>query len=555
MSAKSSRRALLKLALGAGQLALLDKVGLNPLRVGAARADGARVPTKVMTIMVTGGWQPWYFFNPLKLSEVETFLPKPRMSVPLQEPMYCVRSQVEKNLDGTQAVDGASPGAARPLRVPRLWDEANLAATGKDLRQAHPATGLITCPFGYSWAHAPWRLWENAVVVHGIDQGTPAHAAGRIAALCGYAGQAFKDPGIHAVVANAMLDRFPDRPLPAVAIGETLASSRGSLRAEADSIGVRDVSDLATYLSEQNTNAWGGLRGTAAHPELGRLPKPQLTFDGADAGVSPTHPIDDFALAELRRMRGKTNASTDAFLQRLYDGYVSTSKTLAADVVSKVASQVAFEHVSPVPWGFGGEYFGFSSAGSNKAGFGGTEDFALALKLLKADVTSAIAMSLRVPIPAGGGYFDTHGGEDFNWTWQFLVMEMIGRFVAELKQTPASTGGGTMLDETLIMVVSDFSRTWPINGISDHWPITSVVYIGGGILSGNRMIGAYDVSSRPPTSDGFEGVAIDLKDEKGDTQHRAPRAHDTVFSAYRLLGIDRFMSDGPGEIIGLRAGT
>ena len=100
MSAKSSRRALLKLAVGAGQLALLEKMGLNPLSLRGARADTGRAPTKVMTIMVTGGWQPWYFFNPLKLSEVETFLPRPRISVPLQEPMYCVRSQVAKNLDG-----------------------------------------------------------------------------------------------------------------------------------------------------------------------------------------------------------------------------------------------------------------------------------------------------------------------------------------------------------------------------------------------------------------------------------------------------------------------
>ena len=199
--------------------------------------------------------------------------------------------------------------------------------------------------------------------------------------------------------------------------------------------------------------------------------------------------------------------------------------------------------------------FGFSSGGSNKGGFSGTEDFALALKLLEADVTSAIAMSLRVPIAAGGGYFDTHGGEDFNWTWQFLVMEMIGRFVAELKQTPASSGGGTLLDETLIMVVSDFSRTWPLQGISDHWPVTSVVYIGGEAIAGNRMIGAYNVDGRPVNSDGFEGVPIALKDEKGDPQVRSPRSHDTVYSTYRLFDIDRFMSDGPGEIIGLRAGT
>lgn len=550
MTSKLSRRKLLALGLGAGQLALLDKFG-----VGVAHASGAPGPTKLLTIMVTGGWQPWFFFNPLKLTDVERFLPRPRVSTIVQEPLYCVRSQLEKNLDGTAAVDPATPGEVRPLRVPRLWDEEGLTMTGVDRRRAHPATGLLTSPFGYAWANPAWRLWENAVVVHGIDQGTPAHLAGRIAALCGYAGQDFAQPGIHAVVAHAMMQRFPDRPLPSVTLGSTLASNRKDLPAEVGATGISSVNDLSAYLSERSNEAWNGLRATTAAPQRGRQTKPQQSFAGTPLPASPTHPIDDFALAELRRMRGHTNAATDDLLQRLYDGYLSVSKTLAADVVSTISATPGFEH-TPVPtWAPSGLRFGIQSAGSLRNGFAGTEDFELALKLLKSDTTTAVGMALNVPIPAGGGFFDTHGGEDYNWPWQSIVMEMIGRFVAELKATPMASGTGTLLDDTLVMVVSDFSRTWPLQGISDHWPITSTVYISGRGLAGNRQIGNYDVATKPPNSDGFEGVKIAMKDERGDTQVRSPRAHDAIFTAYHLFGIDRFMPDGPGDIIGVRAGT
>lgn len=544
-----SRRKLLALGVGAGQLALLDRFG-----VSTAHASTAHRPTKLLTIMVTGGWQPWFFFNPLKLTDVERFLPRPKVSSITQEPMYCVRGQLERNLDGSAAVDPQNPGDARPLRVPRLWDDAGLLANGVDARRAHPLTGLTTSPFGYAWAHPGWRLWENAVVVHGIDQGTPAHQAGRIAALCGYAGQDFAAPGIHAVVANEMLRRFPERPLPAVTLGSTMSSSRKGLPAEVDATGITTIGDLSAYLSERSSEAWNGLRATTAAPDRGRQVKPQLSLSGQMLGNAPTHPIDDFALAEMRRMHGKTNAATDGLLQKLYDGYLTVSKTLAADVVNAISATPGFEHTQPASWAPSGMRFGIQSAGSLRNGFSGTEDFELALKLLKSNTTTSIAMSLRVPIPAGGGYFDTHGGEEFNWTWQSMTMEMIGRFVAELKATPAGAGN-TLLDDTLIMVVSDFSRTWPINGISDHWPITSVVYISGKALSGNRQIGNYDTASRPPNSDGFEGVPIAMKDEKGDTQTRAPRAHDSIYTAFHLFGIDRFMPDGPGDIIGVRAGT
>ncbi len=552
MTSRLSRRRLLSLGLGAAQVALLDRYNL--LRPGVARANGGTGPTKLLTIMVTGGWQPWYFFNPLRLGDVERLLPTPRVSAIVQEPLYCNRAQVSKNLDGTEAVDPMSPGAVRPLRVPRLWDEEGLAATGTDRRVAHPLSGLVTCPFGYAWAAPDWRLWENAVVVHGIDQGTPAHLAGRIAAYCGYAGQDFVAPGIHAVVANEMLRRFPDRPLPSVTLGSTLSSSRRGLPAEVDATSIRDVNDLSAYLSENSNAAWNGLRGTAATPARGRQAKPQLDFAGRPLGPVATHPIDDFALAELRRMQGKTNGPTDALLEKLYDGYLTVSKTLASDVVSVISNTPGFEHSPVATWAPDGIRFGFRSGGSLRSGFSGTEDFELALKLLKSNTTTSVAMSLRAPIPVGGGYFDTHGGEEYNWPWQALVMEEIGRFIAELKLTPQA-GGGSLLDDTLVMVVSDFSRTWPLQGISDHWPVTSVVYISGNAIAGNRQLGAYDVDAKAPNSDGFEGVAIPLRDENGDTQVRAPRAHDAVYSAYHLFGINRFMPDGPGEFIGLRAGT
>src|SRR5262249_22172322 len=126
----------------------------------------------------------------------------------------------------------------------------------------------------------------------------------------------------------------------------------------------------------------------------------------------------------------------------------------------------------------------------------------------------------------------------------------------ELKSTPApGLPGKSLLDDTLVIVVSEFGRTWAAKGGSgyslgdDHHPFTSIVYAGGNV-AGNRQVGGYEVPS------GL-GVPVDIVEENGQASQRVPRAADGITTALRVLGLDFhdfFIPGGYGEVTGIRRG-
>lgn len=535
----TSRRTLLKLALGATQLGLIEGLGI----LGSRRAwadNVTRRPTKLLTLYVPGGWVPQFVFSPVRLDEVDSRLTPMTLAIGGGEPASYLRRHVEKNLDGTPA--GDTPWAFRPLRMPRQWDETELAAGRKD-RRLTDAFGSRTSPHGWSWVH--YELWKNASVVHGVDQGTASHEGGIISTLCGIAGAEFASPAIHALVANAMLTRFPDRALPYVGLGGPLGPSL-KLGAKSAAIVMSSASSAQTLLSERGSQ-WTGLKT--------RTLKHQVAFDGSAAPDLATTPLEDFLLARTRRIHAKTNATTDGFYQQLYDGYVNYSQTLARDVVTLLEKTPGFEHInqpgSLFPhWSTNG-FLGYSLGSSIDTNCGGLlTSMDLALKLLKSNLTSAI--SLRVD---NGYYFDSHSDtENAHYPQLRAMLDVIGRFLGEMKNTPA-TGGGSLLDDTVVMICSEFGRTWNRGPGTDHWPTTSVVFAGGGSsgagwLQNNRMIGGFDVAGTTPS---FGGQPIDLIDEHGQPMNRPPQSRDVVFSALDMMGIKVFLQGGPGRIVGLGA--
>ena len=72
-----------------------------------------------------------------------------------------------------------------------------------------------------------------------------------------------------------------------------------------------------------------------------------------------------------------------------------------------------------------------------------------------------------------------------------------------LSTTPGSAAGTMLIDETVVVVVSEMSRTPKLNatGGKDHWPVTSALVMGAGV-AGGRVIGA--------SNDTLEGATIDL---------------------------------------------
>lgn len=114
---------------------------------------------------------------------------------------------------------------------------------------------------------------------------------------------------------------------------------------------------------------------------------------------------------------------------------------------------------------------------------GQIDAFALSLKLLKNNLVTCLNL--------GVGGFDTHANQERQLQPTLENFDyLLATFVAELK-------AANQLDNTLIVVYSDFGRTPKVNSSSgrDHWPIGGALMIGGGI-SGGRFVGKTDDNLR-----------------------------------------------------------
>ncbi|MBL8618242.1 MAG: DUF1501 domain-containing protein [Deltaproteobacteria bacterium] len=99
----------------------------------------------------------------------------------------------------------------------------------------------------------------------------------------------------------------------------------------------------------------------------------------------------------------------------------------------------------------------------------------------------------RVASVAHPALWDSHSENDVyqNVLWE----ETIGSLGVLLDELAAMAGpaGGSLLDETVVVLMSEMGRTPRLNSDrgKDHWPYTSALVIGGG-LPGGRVLGAYD---------------------------------------------------------------
>ena len=532
---KVTRRELLKLGLGAAQMALLGGFGLSPRRA-RADASGGR-PNKLLTIYMAGGWMPAYFFCPMDDATIRTYIPPAGAAQAYRnEPLFYDPEHVI-NLDGSGAAPDAEDARFQRLRVARRWDEEALSQGQGDRRQG-------TAPHGWAWKY--YRLYEDTCVVHGIDQGTAAHESGKISAMCGAAGSRYRAPAMHAVVANALYDAYSSsRPLGSVSLGLAPVPDALGLPARAAPVSIQGLETLAYTLSERPDQAWEGLRGTRAE-------QPRVAYDGQ---VLPStlaaNPMDDYVMRRIRRLRGTTNRGTDLFYEAMHEMVATVSSQLAQDVVTTLEMTPAWEMLEhpywiPSNW----SPFGADLGGGVTSDSGGTwrDSFDLTLKLLKSDLCSAISLDCR---GLGNYYFDSHGnGHPIQFLQVRATLDVVGRLLGEMKSTPTS-GGRSLLDDTQVVIFSEFARTWPGSGNCDHWPITSVAFVGG-CARGNRMIGNYDFTNLSPTVNGPNGASIDLIDEGGDPTVRAPRSADVAHTVYHLMGIeDFFIPGGSAEIVGV----
>ncbi|MCK6521135.1 DUF1501 domain-containing protein [Myxococcota bacterium] len=133
------------------------------------------------------------------------------------------------------------------------------------------------------------------------------------------------------------------------------------------------------------------------------------------------------------------------------------------------------------------------------------ERVALGLTLLQLDLCGALM--IEAPLPERSRW-DSHQGNDLNQTDCFeRGFGALNELVQALHDTPDAEGG-TLLDSTLVLAMSEMGRTPLMNqtGGKDHWPTTSLVMIGGGV-SGGRTLGATTETLGPALIDLGTGEA------------------------------------------------
>ena len=126
-------------------------------------------------------------------------------------------------------------------------------------------------------------------------------------------------------------------------------------------------------------------------------------------------------------------------------------------------------------------------------------------KLSVAVEALSTGLSRSVSIAAPDPYFrwDTHSDNDAQQSplWETLFSGLLS--LVEMLQAAPGSAGGTLYDEVVVVVLSEMGRTPLLNGSNgkDHWPYTSALLFGSGIV-GDRQVGGMDEL--------FQGRPVDL---------------------------------------------
>lgn len=122
-------------------------------------------------------------------------------------------------------------------------------------------------------------------------------------------------------------------------------------------------------------------------------------------------------------------------------------------------------------------------------GAGGLAAMAPALDCLERGYARSVIMSHGGQFNVG---WDTHSDiESQTANYEVLFGDLMD--LLEDLQLRSGTNGGSLADETTVVVISEMGRSPQLNatGGKDHWTFTSAMFIGAGVMGG-RSIGGYD---------------------------------------------------------------
>ena len=160
----------------------------------------------------------------------------------------------------------------------------------------------------------------------------------------------------------------------------------------------------------------------------------------------------------------------------------------------------------------------FSTGGSQKF----PDQASQAAEALHSGLSRAVQLSI-------GSGFDTHDDND----QQSDLFEEVFDGMLSLMETLEATEGenGSLLDETVIVVMSEMGRTPLLNSANgkDHWPVTSAMVLGAGV-KGEAVVGA--------TDDVMLAMDIDMNTGAPSSQGEAFYPENLLAGLLELVGVD-----------------
>ncbi len=166
-----------------------------------------------------------------------------------------------------------------------------------------------------------------------------------------------------------------------------------------------------------------------------------------------------------------------------------------------------------------------------RAGFGArgrnlslTNQVDLAIDALSTDISQAVMINTRLA-------WDTHDNNTDQQAMHETTFAGMTRLLDGLAAKPGRTAGSTMLDDTVVVCFSEFSRTPKINSAQgkDHWPVTSAVVVGAGV-KGGRAYGA--------STDGLEAAKVDFATGAVSASGLTMMSNHFVGGVLKLCGVD-----------------
>lgn len=286
------------------------------------------------------------------------------------------------------------------------------------------------------WLSNTAAIGQDVVVVRGLNMGTTSHMAGAV----------YMDTGVLSNSGNVNAASIP-----AIVASESAATIPIiQLNGGMDPLIDRGLLSPVSVVRAQNLNLYRSM------------------YPASKEALDQKQMLLNYLSASVERAKAKTGDYDRLKAVSSAQGKIQTQ--FADDVGSKLAltdaDRAAFKVNAP------------------RTVNGGMMDaFALSLKLLKNNLVTCLNL--------GVGGFDTHANQE---RMMQPVVEsfdfLLAKFVTELK-------AANQLDNTLIVLYSDFGRTPKVNNNSgrDHWPVGGALMLGGGILGG-RVVGATDDNLR-----------------------------------------------------------